>query len=723
MKYFYVANHATNESKGLLPCHPSEGEDHGFILPNHKTKDEHRKWLTDPLTEHAFITACEAVNPNRKAATENPAEKIHGFIADYDAPFDKEKLLSKIDRILDGGTKPTWMCETFSGNLRLIWEFERPIRIPEGAGKDFMKGLADRLRMKKLAAGFDDGSYEPERYYEIGQNWEKLGGPVNYSLLTGVLFKSFVPVSNTEVTIPFDAVKEEVERRFGERFGDVEFEIGARVPLFWIDDGINRIGAEVKEEGVIAYSDRAKGVWNDWNEILGAEWVSQYEERHISSSVDNIYTDGDKFWIVEKNRVFHENRENFMLRLREMGFNPNKKKGQKLSELEKVVMFINVNKRVDGVGPFVFRDETVVEVDGQKILNSSRNRPVHPGGTSNPGAFPWIFKFLHGLFDDTEVAEGCTQLDLFLAWLQRFYIASHQHKKLSGHCLILSGPTGRGKTLLSKQIVGGLVGGSEDAASFLTGREKFNVKLIEKPLWRVDDTSSASDWRENRKMTDLIKRSVANPFVETRAMYQNPQEVEWNGRLMISLNEDASSLSIVPQQDSSNRDKVIGLRIQEAAPKEFPDNDTLEATIAAELPAFGAWLLEWEVPEALKGNSRYGVEAWFHPHLRDAARDNSPTQGVMEKIDLFAKLHREDSDSPIWTGTSVELIGAMGNYTQLKVSSNSFEQQRLARDLQQAVENCQDNKDVRPIHVMSTGGGKVWMINLEEKYDLTHDAQ
>ena len=720
MNYYYITNHSTSVA-AELPYHPSEAGGRGFTLPDQLTKSEHRKWCASPTTEHVFISGCQPVDPGRRAAAENPADKVHAFIADYDCPYDKDKLLAKLDRILDGGSQPTWMTETFSGGLRLIWEFEKPIRIPEGAGKDFLTGISNRLRAPKLAAGFDKGSVEPERYYEVGEKWEQLGGTLNYDLLTGVLFKSFTPVANSEVAIPFEEVKEEVLRRFSDRLGGVEFEIGARVPLFWVDDGISRIGAEVKEEGIIAYSDRASSVWNDWAEVLGREWAAQYEERHISQSTDNFYTDGNKFWVVERDRIYDESRDNFVLRLRDMGFSPNKKKGKALSELEKVVMFVNSQKRVDGVGPFVFQGGTVVEVGGQRILNTSRNRPVGPTGSGKVADFPWIRKFLGGLFDSTEVAPGCTQLDLFLAWLQRFYIAAQEKKKLSGHCLIISGPTGRGKTLLSKQIVGGLVGGSEDASSYLTGRESFNAKLIEKPLWRVDDTSSASDWRENRKMTDLIKRSVANPFVEARAMYRNPQEVEWNGRLLISLNEDASSLSIVPQQDSSNRDKVIGLRISDSAPQEFPDNDTLEALISKELPFFAGWLKAWTVPQGLVGKSRYGVEAWFHPHLRDAARDNSPTQVVMENLDLFAKLHREDNGS-IWSGTSAELIGAMGAYTQLKARGGSFEMQRMSRDLQQAVENCQDNDSVRPIQCMSTGGGKVWIINLDGKYDLSYEA-
>lgn len=717
MKYFAITNHA-DHTASELEFHPSKGEEKGFLCPEHRTKMEHRKWCADPTTEHRFYSAVQPVNPGKRCNLENPATLIHGFIADYDATPDYDKMDKLFSRVLDGAPEPTWTTETFSGFLRLVWEFERPIRIPPGSEKDFLKALGSRLKAPKLGAGFDKTCLEATRYYELGTNWQRRGGTVPYELLTGVLFSAFQPQAAAEVSIPFEEAAKEIVARFGSRL-DGEFEEGARVPLFWIDDGIDRLGAVVKEEGVLAYSDRADKVWNDWGDLLGREWVKTFEDRRIAGSVDNVYTDGRVYWIVEPNRVMSETRENFVLRLREMGFSPNKRKGKPLSEVEKVLLFINTNRRVDGVGPFVFRSERVVEHDGQTTLNTSRNQPIAPATDGDPSKWPWIHKFLGGLFEDCEVAPGCNQLDLFYAWLQRFYIAASQHRKLSGHCLILSGPTSRGKTLLSKRIVSGLVGGSEDASSYLTGREKFNANLVARPLWRVDDTSSASDWRENRKMTDLIKRSVANPFIESREMYCSPAEVEWNGRLMISLNEDANSLSIVPQQDSSNRDKVIGLQVSGTASKSFPPNDVLEALITDELPHFAKFLLDWTVPANMPTNARYGVDAWFHPKLRDAARDNSPTQAVMETIDLFAKLHRDSNGSPLWTGTAAELMGQMANYTEIKGRGGSFEQQRLARDLQQAAENCQDSDHIRPVQCMQTGGGKVWIINLSPEYDLS----
>jgi len=722
-KYFAITNH-TDHSLVEMDWHPSEGADHGFVAPLHKTKREHRAWSAKPTTEHRFFSLAEPVNKGRRCSLDNPPDKLYGFIADYDAPFTWDKLSETMEKVLGGDApRPTWATVTWSGFLRLVWEFDTPIRVPEGGANDFLKGLSERLQAKKLGSGFDKSCMEAQRYYELGTDWKNIGGVVPNELVLGVLFKNHRPAATTDLTIPFEDVAKEVASRFGNRLSG-DFEVGARVPLFWIDDGIDRIGAEVKEEGVLAYSDRAEYVWNDWSTILGSTWVKQYEDRKVASSVDNVYTDGKNYWTVEDNRIYDETKDNFLLRLRHMGFKPERKKGQALSELDRVLLFINTNKRVDGVGPFVFRGDVVVETDGRRVLNTSRNRPVLPAGNGDPSDWPWLKSFLSTLFDNTKVTKDTNQLDVFLSWLQRFYIASVDKKKLSGHCLVMSGPTGRGKTLLSKQIVGQLVGGSEEASTFLTGQTQFNKKLIESALWTIDDTASASDWKQNRKLTDLIKRSVANPFVESRAMYRDAMEVEWNGRLMISLNEDASSLSIVPQQDSSNRDKVLGLRISENAPQKFPDNNTLETIIHNELPHFGKWLRDvYKIPDSLKGNSRYGIEAWFHPHLRDAARDNSPSQATMELVDLFAKLHRDGVTSPIWQGTVTELLGAMGLHTELRSRGGQLEQQRLSRDLRQAAENCLDNKDIRPVVAMPTGGGTIWIINLSKEFDLVADAQ
>ncbi len=722
MTYYAISKHTDSEAR-KLDFHPSQAESRGLVPPAFADKAEARAWMRDDATDHIFYSTVEPVNPGRRCTIENPPAYIHGIVADYDAPFDEGKLLAKIASVCGKDLPaPTWMSTTSSGYLRLVWEFESCIRIPEGSAKDFLKALGTRLRVEQLSPGFDKSSYDAHRYYEVGVSWKQVGTDlVSKDLVTGVAFKAFKPVADADVSVPFEDVKAEVLARYGSRISG-EFEDGARVPLFWIDDGIDRPGAIVHEEGVYAFSDRATYAWNSWGEILGHDWVKKYVDRKIATSVDDIWFDGRNYWISTPGRVYQELKENVVLRLKQMGFTHKVPKGKQLSEIEQVLYFINESKRVDGVGPFVFRKEEVVRTeDGRDVLNTSRVAPIQPADDGDPARWPWLYKYFDGLFGGTKVTDASTQKDL--AWLQRFYLAAYEKRRLSGHCLIISGPTGKGKTLLSKQVIHQLVGGSADARTYLTGQEKFNANLITKPLWTVDDTSSAHDWKHNRLMTDLIKRSVANPFVEAREMYVSPTEVEWNGRLIITLNEDANSLSIVPQQDSSNRDKVIGLRVSPSAHEDFLPNEEMEALIRSELPFFAKWLVDtFKLPKDLQGTPRFGVISWFHPYLRDAARDNSPTQAVMEIIDLFAKLHRDNSPTPIWQGTVAELVGDMNRYPEIRQRGGSFEYQRLARDLHQAAENCTDNKSIRPVVGMPTGGGTVWLVNLGQEFDLRPQA-
>lgn len=73
------------------------------------------------------------------------------------------------------------------------------------------------------------------------------------------------------------------------------------------------------------------------------------------------------------------------------------------------------------------------------------------------------------------------------------------------------------------------------------------------------------------------------------------------GRVVMSLNMDPNSLSVIPSLDSSNRDKLIALRLKRKSSIKFPSNAEVERTIAKELPHFARWLLDWEVPKMLWG--------------------------------------------------------------------------------------------------------------------------
>ena len=63
----------------------------------------------------------------------------------------------------------------------------------------------------------------------------------------------------------------------------------------------------------------------------------------------------------------------------------------------------------------------------------------------------------------------------------------------------------------------------------------------------------------------------------------------------MSLNMDINSLSVIPSLDSSNRDKLMALRISDKATSNFPSNTILEKTIEDELPFFAKFLTDWVI--------------------------------------------------------------------------------------------------------------------------------
>jgi GH25 family lysozyme M1 (1,4-beta-N-acetylmuramidase) len=67
--------------------------------------------------------------PSKRISGDNPVHKIHGIVADYDSPIDWNSFDAKLNTSCAGTIKPTWSSKTYSGYLRLVWEFEESIPI------------------------------------------------------------------------------------------------------------------------------------------------------------------------------------------------------------------------------------------------------------------------------------------------------------------------------------------------------------------------------------------------------------------------------------------------------------------------------------------------------------------------------------------------------------------------------------------------------------------
>lgn len=713
MRYRFIKNHKdtkAHKADSLFSKKTSR--------PKFASKAKFRDWCADPTTDHIFYSLCEGDNANVRISADNPVNAIYGVVADYDAPVDWD-VVDKLIQVQCKEYLPTWRTKTQSGYIRLIWEFEDCLPIAADMYDSFIKRLSTQIGIERIFAGFDTSSYKASQYFEIGEDWVKVDTPLESSVYRTALFKAAAdkPPQSTETSIPIDIVAAKVNEQFPNRWqGD--FNIGSRGPLFWIDDGIEREGCQVVEEGMVCYSDRAGKGFVFWKEIFGSSFVKEYENKKMGSILDQYWFNGKVHYKLMHGTTQQIPKDQLELELKVAGFSPRPKRGQLVSELETAKLAIANQNRIDEVAPVVFSKDRVVTYNSHRILNNANIKPIEAADDGDPSKWPFLHTWLNQLFANN----GTPTVNYFYAWMKRFYEAVSERKYAQGQALILVGPTNKGKSLLSNRVISALVGGFADASDYLSGQTNFNKDLARVASWVIDDTTSAASFQDRRRATELIKRSVANPRIEYHAKYVDAVSIPWTGRVILSLNEDANSLSVIPALDSSNKDKLLALRISKKATSKFPANDEVEKTISEELPHFAKWLLEWDMPKEIKGDARFGVASYIDKQIASAAYDNSSRSTVAELVEFFVKRAREHFTNPKWTGTLTEFQGCIhlfNNGRNIGVSGN-MDFVRLGFYVLE--ETSVSSKKARPIRSIGSGQGKTWEIDLDEKYDIDKEA-
>jgi hypothetical protein len=688
--------------------------------PKFKTKSQFRDWCADSKTDHCFYTMVEGDSPSARVTGDNPPNAIDGVVVDYDAPTD----WSIIDKLLKAQCKqymPMWRSETYSGYVRLVFPFESKMPISPDMFPAFMKQMSIQLSLERILPGFDASSLKATQYFELGTNWVKIGDPLPKSFYRTALFKASMdkPPQTSEVSIPIDVIATEVEARFPNRWVNA-FEVGARGPLFWINDGIDRDGCQIVDDGIVCYSDRAGKGFVTWRELFGSAFLKQYETQKMGGILDEYWFNGKMFFKLIYGKAHATPKDQVILELRKAGFSPRAKKGQPLSEVENAILTISNENRIDEIAPVIFSKDRIVEYNSQRILNSGNINPVEPADNGDPANWPFIHKFLHQLF--ANAAGKPDTIEYFFAWMKRFLISVLNKEPMQGQALLLVGGVGKGKSLLSNRIIAGMVGGFADASDYLSGQSNFNKDLAGKAAWVIDDTTSAASFQDQRRATELIKKTVANPRIDYHAKYVDAIAVPWAGRVVFSVNMDANSLSVIPALDSSNRDKLMALRIGDKATNKFPPNVKVESVIKDELPYFAKWLLDWDVPKKVEGLSRFGVVSYIDQSIASAAYDNSSRSSIAELVEFFVKRSRMYSSDKTWWGTLTEFQVAVHEFNGGRAVGMSSSLEFMRRGMQIMEESAQNNKKLRSIKSVGHGGGKIWEIDLDEKYDI-HKGQ
>ena len=703
---FYLRNHSASE---LLSA-PLASLPTLSVRPSFPTKDAYAAWCHAGTTSHVFYTLAEPENKQARSSGTNPVKFLQGVVADYDGS--PEAIAASLPSLkFAPGKAPTWVTTTYSKKARLVWAFERPVPVFTGeVFARFMAILAKDLDLKKLLPGLDEGALvNPHTPYELGTDWREPYGD-NY-LPSHVVLAALHDSSDkakwktTGPDIPLDAIAAEVEKRWPGRWKG-PMEAGMKGIRFWDTRADNQTGCTIRREGVQAWTGEGKFI--PWHELLGDEFVRRWRTSRIGGAIDGFYFDGRDYWNRDEAGHWRDLNSDAVKRHMAVlhGLSTESKKGQP-SEVAQALTTIDRMRRVDGAFPCLYAKDEVVRDSTSTFLNISRVKPVRHDKDSREWAdgFPWLANYLETIFDEK-------QLQVFLSWLHRFYKNAVLGKPKKGHALFVAGPVSAGKTFLAQRIVGGLMGGFQEATRYVLGETSFNESLFHAPVWAVDDAVATAEVRQHSMYSQIVKKIVANPYQEYHAKFKRAVTFRWEGRLVVTMNDDPESITMLPQADGSILDKYDALKARTGSVN-FRDADD---KAAAELPYFADFIFGYMTPEWLLTKpdevSRYGHDAWQHPELLQTAKDSSSSAGLFELLVLWREYHFRASDKPVWEGSGSALYADMNQMDGVRgvLPRAAPTHHAFTRGLQKIIRQGEPWIAYRP-----TTTGRVYQIKRPEK--------
>ena len=662
--------------------------------PYGSSKKEFMEWSKHPATEGHWVSMCEGISANVRVSMDNEVHQIYGIVCDYDSrcPADLAEYLRKCNYTEH---KPSHCCRTQSGNYRVFWAFEKPFRVCGQEHFQYLMVHASKiLKLEKFGAALDTGRLvQSATYYELGVDWVKVSDYVipersvcawDYIAFMKTSKAKALTLAGVDVNIPMDVVAKAVEEKFPGRWTG-PFEVGARGIRFWDSTADNPTGAILCETGVRYYTQG--GGYKSWADIFGQTFVEGYVGDRAKVIVDRTYYDGREYWFETAAGKWEvESTERFLQSLKVLGFSAKTEKGETASEIDKLQVRIRREHAVALAGPVIHRPTgMLVHPDKQvPILNTRAIRALLPSAplqnmnaswTSGKEHFPFIHRLLscmfkpvqnHLLTPDEEENNWLPeyspdiQLNTFLHWLKRSYTGALALRPCVGQVLIMVGKPSSGKTFIARHLIGSLLGGSAKGNKALLEGLQFNSDLAAAPVIRIDDPET-KDHKGRQAFEERIKELVADGAMRSEAKYKEAADLPWCGRVVMTCNDDAYSVKMLPSLASSNADKIIILEVTSGARMKWSNEMSVnEKHVADELPKFARWLLDWTPPNDTLGEARYGVKPFHNPRMVDIIDDQGTVSIVLDVLDRAFRGHGPNQDGGFYfEGTSVDLYEMM----------------------------------------------------------------
>lgn len=640
------------------------------------TKAEYQRWSSNNATQHAFISAVEGSMPGLRVSNSNPIYKVHGFIVDYDAEIAPSVIQGRIAKP-PSEFKPRYGCSTFSGGARLFWTFERPVLIATAAQyKRFAAYATKQLKLTKWLAGFDSGAFSNgSQHYEIGRDYIKMFNEdipaANLNLWLYEASKDIALTDESDYTIPITMVAEEVEKRFPGRWSGL-FDIGARGVRFWDPTAEDPTGCRVMKHGMMAFSGEQAFV--PWRQIFGSNFVERFEADKLGALIENTAYDGKEFWFFDGRRWESQSKDDFTQMLRVKGFEQSRNKDT-ASEIDRVQIQIKLERRVERAMPFVYSPTGLIRYDGTPYLNISTVKLMEaapPDDTltewkHGKKQFPFIYKWFNETFGRYSIDPEPSQLVYVLGELWYAYTNILTGIPKPRHVQIVAGDPNCGKTLYANQLLGKIYGGFSEANDYFVEGNAWTEHIFDKGLLCIDDPTTGYDPRKIARMTSLLKRLPANGLVMYNVKFKKSGQLPYRGGITFTLNTDDTSMGLMPDLDSSTKDKFCLFKAVPPRSFEMPRWGEADAIFDREAPFLLRFILNWTPPDSLFSASsrRFGIKAFHHPDMLRASLNHGNAGIVLELLIEFCRQFKDANpahDLPYWEGTATVLYELMAQY-------------------------------------------------------------